>query len=305
MSTAAPAVDVQGNDLGELPHTQPGPVLESVSHNTASQSLAEINAKVVQAVRCLGFDCAFKSSLVQCVPDLCTRVPPGSDPTTVTSSPGKSWVKNYSALLFMMNGQLFAEYERVSNMLGIQSCSKNQWLRIVEWTEKHVTELAEWSCDQVHRQICERGDHQQWVASCDGFYPTRGHYSNNFSGTLHDYSTGNVAWFTHRTKRRNGHNWEGTSNGAEGNMFDELLEKVKAEGFIVKEIVTDKDSSGNAIFCNHFPEGLITYCSNHSAKTLHKELQNIKPTKCTVNTCTYVVLQCMIFSTYMHTICQR
>ena len=29
MSTAAPAVDVQGNDLGELPHTQPGPVLES------------------------------------------------------------------------------------------------------------------------------------------------------------------------------------------------------------------------------------------------------------------------------------
>ena len=48
MSTAAPSpVDVQGNDLGELPCTQPMPVLESVSHDTASQSLADINAKVV------------------------------------------------------------------------------------------------------------------------------------------------------------------------------------------------------------------------------------------------------------------
>ena len=47
-------------------------------------------------------------------------------------------------------------------------------------------------------------------------------------------------------------------------MYDEMLEKVKAADFIIKEIVTDKDSSGNAIFCNHFPEGSITYCSNHS-----------------------------------------
>ena len=156
-------------------------------------------------------------------------------------------------------------------------------MRIVEWTEKYVTELAEWSCEQVRDQVRRRGDHQQWVASYDGFYLTRGHYSNNSSGTLHDYCTGGVAWFTHRTKRGKGHNWEGTSNGAEGNMFDELLEKAKAEEFLIKEIVTDKDSSGNAIFCNHFPVGSITYCSNHCAKTLHKELQNVKPTKCTVS----------------------
>ena len=161
-----------------------------------------------------------------------------------------------------------------------------------------MTELAEWSCEQVRNQICERGDHQQWVASYDGFYLTRGHYSNNSSGTLHDHSTGSVAWFTHRTKRGSGHNWEGTSNGAEGNMFDELLEKVKVEGFIIKEIVTDKDSSGNAIFCNHFPEGSITYCSNHSAKTLHKELQNIKPTKCMVNNNNVSGI-----ITYMHIVC--
>ena len=49
MSTAAPPLF-----NGELPHTQPEPDIESASHGTASQSLADINAKVVQAVRCLG-----------------------------------------------------------------------------------------------------------------------------------------------------------------------------------------------------------------------------------------------------------
>ena len=62
-------------------------------------------------------------------------------------------------------------------------------------------------------------------------------------------------------------------------MHNEMLEKVKAADFIIQEIVTDKDSSGNAIFCSHFPEGSITFCSNHSAKTLHKELQKIKANK--------------------------
>lgn len=35
---------------------------------------------------------------------------------------------------------------------------------------------------------------------------------------------------------------EGTSGGAEGDMFDEVLKKAKNEGFIVREIVTDKES---------------------------------------------------------------
>ena len=140
-------------------------------------SLSDIHAKVVQAIRCLGFDCNHNSydlqrSVVQCTPEFHMNVQPGSDPSTVRSSPNNSWAKNYSALSFLMNGQLFAEYERVSNTLGIPSCSKNQWLRIVDWTEKHVTGLAEWSCEQERNQVHKRGDHQQWVASHDGFYLT-------------------------------------------------------------------------------------------------------------------------------------
>ena len=44
-------------------------------------------------------------------------------------------------------------------------------------------------------------------------------------------------------------------------------------------MVTDKDSSMHAIYCRHFPEGTITYRSNHSAKTMQK----VKQFKCMVS----------------------
>ena len=146
-----------------------------------------------------------------------------------------------------------------------------------------MTKLAGWSCGQVQQRIVERGDKKKWVASFDGFYLTRGHYSNNSSATIHDFEGGGVAWFTHRTKRGLGHTWEGTSGGAEGDMFEEILGKVKAAEFNIKEIITDRDSSMNAIFCRHFPEGVIVYCSNHCTKTLHKDLERIKKSKCEVS----------------------
>ncbi len=43
-------------------------------------------------------------------------------------------------------------------------------------------------------------------------------------------------------------------------MFDELLGKANEDGIIVKEIITDKDTSINSIFCRHYPEGIVTYC---------------------------------------------
>jgi hypothetical protein len=72
---------------------------------------------------------------------------------------------------------------------------------------------------------------------------------------------------------------EGTSGGAEGDMMDDILAKVRDAGFVVSEIVTDKDTSMNAIYSRHFPEGTITYCSNHCAKTLHKDLLKVKQNK--------------------------
>ena len=108
-------------------------------------------------------------------------------------------------------------------MLGLPSCSKETFSGIVERLEPCVSELAEWSCNETRDAIKARGDKDKWVASFDGFYLTRGHYSNNSSATIHDYATGKIAWFYHRTKRGPGHNWEGTSGGAEGDMFEELM----------------------------------------------------------------------------------
>ena len=149
--------------------------------------------------------------------------------TTDTSPPsigyqkGKSWLLNYSVLSFLMNGQLYAEFQRIGNMLGLPPCSNFRWHRIVKWLGEYVTKVAQWSCEQVKEQVKEHGDQEAWVTSFDGYYLTRGHHSNNLSATLHDYATGNIAWFTHRTKRGAGHNWKGTSGGAEADMYDEIL----------------------------------------------------------------------------------
>ena len=171
------------------------------------------------------------------------------------------WNRHYSVLSFLLNGHLYAEYQRISGMLGLPSCSERTWTLLVEKLEVHVTECAEWSCKQVRESIQTRGDKTKWVASFDGFYLTRGHYSNNSSSTLHDYTSGKIAWFCHRTKRGSHHNWEGTSAGAEGDMFDKLLGKAKSAGFVVSEIITDKDSSVNSIYTKHFPEGNVVFFS--------------------------------------------
>ena len=183
-----------------------------------------------------------------------------------------------------MNGYLYAEYTPLQGMLGLPHCSDTQWQRIVGKVETAVTELAEWSCRGAREAVRERGDSKKWVASYDGFYLTRGHHSNNASATLHDYATGSIAWFEHRTKRGHGHNWEGTSAGAESDMLDSFLGKVVEAEFVLAEIITDKDTSMNSIYCHHFPEGIITYCSNHSAKTMYKDLMKIKANKCGVST---------------------
>ena len=174
-----------------------------------------------------------------------------------------SWSQYYPVLSFLMSGHLYADYDRLSGLLGLPACSNTQWSRIVKRLEEQVTELAKWSCGQVQQEIIRRGDAKQWTASFDGFYLTRGHYLNKSSATLHDFSTGKIAYFAHRTKRGPGHNWSGTLAGAEANMLDELLGKVRQDGLVVQEMVSDKDTSVNATFCRHFPEG-----TSHTAPTI-------------------------------------
>ncbi len=99
-----------------------------------------------------------------------------------------SWQQYYPVLSFLMAGNLHADYERVGLLdqsyyvteaklvhAGITACSSTQWGRIVNRLEDFVSDLAEWSCSQVRKEIMERGDDKKWMASFDGFYLTRGH----------------------------------------------------------------------------------------------------------------------------------
>ena len=65
-------------------------------------------------------------------------------------------------------------------------------------------------------------------------------------------------------------------------MLDVILKEVKADDFVITEIVTDKDTSSKSVYLEHFPEGTVTYCSNHCSKTLYRDLQAIKQSKCLV-----------------------
>ena len=93
-------------------------------------------------------------------------------------------------------------------------------------------------------------------------------------------------------KRGKGRNWDGTSAGAEADMLDAVLKKAMEADFNITEIITDKDSSVKPIYLQYYPEGRVTYCSNHCAKTLHRDLQKIKQSKCQVKqSLKYMALQ--------------
>jgi len=119
-----------------------------------------------------------------------------------------------------------------------------------------VEALAKSSCEQVQQQIINCGDKLNWTAAFDSIYLTRGYHSNNCSATLHDYSSHEICWFAHRTKRGPGAKLQGTSGGAEGegDMLHTILEEVKAKGFKVTQIIMDHDTSGGNIVCSVFPE---------------------------------------------------
>ena len=70
-------------------------------------------------------------------------------------------------LSFLVSGQLYADYDKISSMLGLPSCCKDTFHAIIEKLEGCVTELAEWSCSKTREAIKARGDDERWVASFD------------------------------------------------------------------------------------------------------------------------------------------
>ena len=55
---------------------------------------------------------------------------------------------------------------------------------------------------------------------------------------------------------------------------------MKSAEFKLLQIVTDHDTSAGNIVTDMFPEIRITYCGNHTAKTFHQNLLEIKAIQC-------------------------
>ena len=74
-------------------------------------------------------------------------------------------------------------------------------------------------------------------------------------------------------------------------MLNDLLGLTKSEEFVISQLIMDHDTSSSNIACEHFPDILITYCGNHTAKMFHKDLMKIKAIRRKVRSLlTYIIL---------------
>ena len=201
-----------------------------------------------------------------------------------TRTKPKNYLANYIILAFIVCGEYYKDYEHVMGTLGIGHFSPQQWIRVIEWIAPEVEKIANWSIQQARKQIRARGEADKLEVMFDGFYLTRGHYSNNASATMHDAKTGKIIGYAHRTKRGEGANWEGTSGGAEGNMLDEILtDLIDKEKMTIRKAIIDKDAACQEVLLSRSPEIDIVYCGNHTAKTFHTDLERVKKTPCQVS----------------------
>ena len=223
---------------------------------TSSTGLTNLKDEVIQCLSSDGWDFTSLRETASVFPaGLTLNTQTLQTPTIFHSGVGPvpCWKLNYPALVYLMNGQYYSEYKGTFSLMGLPVMSEKSWDKAVAWLGNHVEKLAMSSCVQVRQNITDRGEMLSWVASFDGLYLTRGHYSKNSSATLHDFTSDKIAWFAHRTKRGQQANWHGTSAGAEGDMLRAILEDVKAEGFKVAQIIMDHDTSGGNIACDAFP----------------------------------------------------
>ena len=114
------------------PSIQPDPIASEVSGSTNStpEQVPAVVSELIDLVAAIGLPvdvnkCMTKASLqLQCDPR------GTAEPPQVHNS-RCSWPMNYTVPSFMMNGHLYAEYNRLTGMLGLPHCLNQQWLRII------------------------------------------------------------------------------------------------------------------------------------------------------------------------------
>ena len=141
----------------------PAPTIDATASPASQESVVAETVERLSAVaqqKGLAFDV---STLSQFVQDVSVRI----QTTGVTLHVHDftwSWNQHYSVLSFLLNGHLHAEYTKLSGWLGLPSCGKSQWQRIIESQEPRMTELVEWSCKAARERIEKRGDKDKFLS---------------------------------------------------------------------------------------------------------------------------------------------
>ena len=211
-----------------------------------------------------------------------------SSPNQKLKTPGrgrsKGYLNNFVAIVFLICGEYYKDYEHILGTLGVERFSERQFIRVIQWIAPIVEKLSVWSVQSCREIIRSRGQQNDLGINFDGFYLTRGHHSNNSSATVHDMDTGNIIGYSHRTKQGKKANWQGTSGGAEGDMMRELVKDLLDNNFKITKAVLDKDASCQDMLLTLSPETEIIFCSNHVSKTFHLDLEKVKKVPCRVST---------------------
>ena len=89
------------------------------------------------------------------------------------------------ALSFLVSGQYFKDYHKILWTLSLDQVNSTRCgIHIDEWLAPFVKQIADWSVKEARTEAIQRKNQSSLHIQFDGFYLTRGHYSNNSSAQL-------------------------------------------------------------------------------------------------------------------------
>ena len=124
----------------------------------------------------------------------------------------------------------------------------------------------------------ELGSWSRAVATSNGVWHTRGHFSKNGSFIVKNYMNGELLWYAHKCMRGKEKVvskalFEVTSKSMEGIMSDECYERAKEEGCKVEVVWQDGDSSAAKSVKKHHLEGKVCKCGGHVGRAHVNQLK--------------------------------
>ena len=208
----------------------------------------------------------------------------------------KAWLPNYLLLSLLLNGEYFKDYEHVLGTLGVSHLSKSQWIRVVKWVHLHVKDLAQWSCDEIKREIARRGDKKSLEIMYDGFLSYTRVPRKQRVGYYTWCEVGENCRVRPSVKKRVGVQlgWDIRKSG--GGYLRGAVDWPQGRALQREGVYNRPRRNMCNVLLEQFPEAEVIYCGNHTIKTLfHSDLANIKKISCQVRQF-FIPLQCLFFS---------